>query len=351
MTHNRLGHILRIAVLLCGTTMFARAQTYNLVHLGFSGNFPTGQINNLGQVVGYNNLANTAFLYSGGVVTSLGVSYGYARGINSVGQVIVYDLSSHSYLASPPYTSWTDLGTLGGGDFYAHAINDSGTVVGSGHTISGSVHAFMNFNGTMTDLGSIFSDSDARSINNSGQIVGDGHISNILGYYTRAFQMVNGTMTDLDPAYQNYDMSATAINDAGQFVVNTDKAWCSASLATRSARPSQKHPCRGPSMYVLRYSAGGIITNLGSLGGPTAYGLGINSYGDVVGQSDTANGAQHAFLYTRGAMTDLNSHAILNARGWTFLQAWSINDFGQIVGQGIGPAGQDEMVVLTPVPN
>src|SRR5205814_290988 len=53
--------------------------------------------------------------------------------------------------------------------------------------------------------------------------------------------------------------------------------------------------------------SGGVMTNLGSLGGGTfdsSHALGINSSGTIVGNSTTAT-ASHAFSYSGGIMTDL----------------------------------------------
>src|ERR1700674_5082558 len=53
-----------------------------------------------------------------------------------------------------------------------------------------------------------------------------------------------------------------------------------------------------------RYS----VTDLGTLGGGTSKGYGINESGQVTGVAVTASGALHAFLYAPGSgMTDLGT--------------------------------------------
>jgi probable HAF family extracellular repeat protein len=60
----------------------------------------------------------------------------------------------------------------------------------------------------------------------------------------------------------------------------------------------------------------------------------VNHNGEVVGYSWLADGDQHAFLYTGGKMLDLNSLIPANP-GWELLTAYSINDSGQITGEGL----------------
>jgi probable HAF family extracellular repeat protein len=48
-------------------------------------------------------------------------------------------------------------------------------------------------------------------------------------------------------------------------------------------------------------------------------------------------------------MQNLNN-LIDPANGWFLLEAFEINDMGQIVGQGINPYGEEHAFLLTPVP-
>ena len=57
----------------------------------------------------------------------------------------------------------------------------------------------------------------------------------------------------------------------------------------------------------------------------------------------------HAFLYSNGSMTDLNS-LIDPASGWTLHYAFAINDSGQIVGTGNNSLRQAHAFLLTPTP-
>jgi probable HAF family extracellular repeat protein len=67
----------------------------------------------------------------------------------------------------------TNLGTLGGSESSANAINAGGQVVGQATTTSGDSHAFLYSGGSMTDIGTLGgSQSYANGINANGQIVG-----------------------------------------------------------------------------------------------------------------------------------------------------------------------------------
>jgi probable HAF family extracellular repeat protein len=69
----------------------------------------------------------------------------------------------------------TDLGTLGGINSAATAINATGTVVGSADTAAGHSHAFVESSGVMTDLGTLngtAASSNALAVNSSRQVAG-----------------------------------------------------------------------------------------------------------------------------------------------------------------------------------
>ena len=91
-------------------------------------------------------------------------------------------------------TSITDLNTLGGAVSLAYAINNNGQIVGALQTAgNGTIDAFLYTisSGQMTDLSTLYGgSSEAYGINDHGQIVGTSDGS--------AFLDSNGTMTDLN---------------------------------------------------------------------------------------------------------------------------------------------------------
>ena len=81
------------------------------------------------------------------------------------------------------------------------------------------------------------------------------------------------------------------------------------------------------------------IIDLGTLGGAASYAYGINNLGQVVGSAQTSWGIYHAFVYSDGAMVDLNDR-LPDKSDWLVLtQARSINDNGQVVGSGVTSDG------------
>ena len=100
----------------------------------------------------------------------------------------------------------------------------------------------------------------------------------------------------------------------------------------------------------------GVVTDLGTLGGPTSQALGLNDRGQVVGVSAPAAGQpSRAFLWSDGAMTDLglgdDSTAVAvndagqvaaNAGGRAFLwQDGHATDLGDLAGTGTGASAAD----------
>jgi probable HAF family extracellular repeat protein len=81
--------------------------------------------------------------------------------------------------------------------------------------------------------------------------------------------------------------------------------------------------------------AGYVVTPIGTLGGDTSTGYGINNAGQVAGSSYTSSGDIHAFLYSAGVMHDLG------LAPWNWNEdsyATAINASGQVAGAAGGRA-------------
>jgi probable HAF family extracellular repeat protein len=95
------------------------------------------------------------------------------------------------------------------------------------------------------------------------------------------------------------------------------------------------------------------MTDLGNLG-QTSFAFSVNSKGQVVGHSLIDDVTQHAFLWEKGGpMIDLNS-VIPSGSSLLLLDAFAINERGEIAGMGVPPGcdSEDECghaFVLVPV--
>jgi len=249
----------------------------------------------------------------------------------------------------------TDLGTLGGTESFAYAINDSGQVVGLSR-IAGDVstHSFLYNDRRMTDLypfnsqniqtggptginnsgqiasgtivGGVYSpaildsrtggltlpgtfggvtsfdfNGVANSINNRADAVGSSYIDAIKRH---AFLYSNGLMRDIDPL-GGYS-AAIDINDEGAIV-----GFASAqSDGTATA---------------FLYSQG--LTTLIFPDRKESYANGVNNLGQVVGEFLVEDeSAFHAFLYSERTITDLGSPDSPET------VAYAINDQQQVIG-------------------
>jgi probable HAF family extracellular repeat protein len=273
-----------------------------------------------------------AVAYADGRLTDLGTLGGptaTALGINGSGHIVGFSTNSaeqqRAFLVAPG-GSMTDLGTLGGTAAIAYGINDSGVAVGAATTADHRFQAARFADGLVTGLGSLGGQSAARAINGQGQIVGWSALAG--GGVAHAFLYENGTMRDLG-TWGGDSSTAIAINDVGQITgercVGIPRASCRAYLYD---------------------SRDGRFVLIPSLGGAFSEGLGINGAGDVVGASQLSSGERRAFLYRNGRIYYLQD-LIPADSGWTLLAAHAINDRGQIVGEGAGPAGERGFV-LTP---
>jgi probable HAF family extracellular repeat protein len=254
----------------------------------------------------------------------------------------------------------TDLGTLGGTQSFAYAINDLGQVVGSSLTTGDtSEHSFLYSNGRMTDLYPINSQNittvGPTGINNSGQIASGTIVGGVyspaifdsrtggltlpgtLGGVTsfdfngvatsvnnhaaavgysyidatnrHAFLYSDGMLTDIDPL-GGYSV-AFAINDEGVIVGLASAQFNGTATAFVHSQGVTKE------IFSVRTES---------------HARDVNNRGQVVGEFLTANGtAFHGFLYSEGVITDLGSPESPQTT------AFAINDQQQVVGTTFVP--------------
>jgi probable HAF family extracellular repeat protein len=227
-----------------------------------------------------------------------------------------------------------DLGTLGGNESFATAVNSRGTVVGV--TANGipddfsffgwgtQARAFAWRNGDMRDLGTLGGpDAFAVTINDRGQIAGNSYTNSIPNPTTGIptvdpFLWQDGRIADLGTLGGTIGV-VNAMNRLGQVAGDSNLAGDSAS-----------HPFLWD---------GERMIDLGTFGGNFGDVTAMNDKGDVVGSMNLAGDDMwHAFVWHNDTLTDLGTLDKCST-------AWGINNRGQIVG-GTGDCGVPVHAVL-----
>ena len=297
-------------------------------------------------------LVNHPGIWQDGVLTDVGVLPGVnSAGANWINALGVSVGASQNGLIDPLTTFpeiravvWKhgqiiDLGTLGGNDSSAQAINNRGDVTGialnaildpfessfgpPNYFCCGAtqMHAFLWRDGPMQDLGTLGGpDSMGEFVNERGQVAGVSYTSFTPNQNTGIptqdpFLWDDGTMIDLGT------LGGTAgwpwgLNNRGQ-------------VTGQSKLSDDVH------FHAFLWSRG-VLKDLGTLGGNNSSARWINDAGEVVGRADLYPGliTRHGFLWKNGVMTDLG---VVGSDPCS--TAYSINSSEQIVGVS-SPCGQ-----------
>ena len=216
-----------------------------------------------------------------------------AVGVNVGGAVVGFTTTGGSTfgfkLAGGTFTL---LGALNGADSpatsAAYGINGAGQIVGVGSWVNGGTRAFRtDAGGSLVPLGTLGgNDSTATAINAAGQVVG---YSTLAVAVTHAFAYLDGVgMRDLGYLDYYHDSMALGVNDAGDVVGTAFDA--------------------SGGQHAAAWLGSGAIRDLSALIPPTAgwtleEATAINNGGDIVGHG-LIGGQEHAFLLTRIAGPD-----------------------------------------------
>jgi probable HAF family extracellular repeat protein len=305
-------------------------------------------INDLGQITGHSRTAGDAsthaFLYRNGTMVDLypldsgEIRTGAPMRINNSGQIasgVVVDGIYYPAVWDVTTQKLSLLGSLGGvtPDGFsgvASAISNVGDVVGYAYLDASNRHAFLYFNGKLTDIGSLGGYSAALDVNDSGTIVGFSSTASSEGR-AHAFVYANGVMVDIDPSGNLSESYAMGVNSKGEVV-------------GQFLAPDQG------STRAFVYRDGGFH-DIGADRSPETVAFSINDRSEIVGTTlvpklefcpDNAPGEHaiciryisHAFLYADGRFANLN--ALISPRsGWELQWAFDVNNRGEIVGYGL----------------
>ncbi len=203
-----------------------------------------------------------------------------------------------------------NLGTFGGEESIAFAINNRGQIAGGASNgvpdqflttdflpFPGGtqVHAFRWKRGEMQDLGTLGGpDSIGFYINERGEVAGQS-LTNSTPNPTTGFPTVDsflwkdGRMIDLGNLGGTYGFP-NAVNNRSQ-VAGISR--------TPGDDPNFAHPF---------FWERGVLTDIGTFGGPGGEAIWMNDAGQVVGTADLADGTHHAFVWQKGrGKTDLGT--------------------------------------------
>jgi probable HAF family extracellular repeat protein len=274
-----------------------------------------------------------SFVWHDGVVTPLqplpGVDLSsYASAINNFGQIA----GAAQNGATDPLTEWpgeiravlwqrgqiVNLGTLGGNESSANAINDLGQVVGGSLTKTPDPFANDNIAACIPYAGLPFT-FNALALPGTTE--------------THAFIWQNGSMRDLH-TLGGPDSTAWIVNDRGEVAGE--------SFISFSANPSTGVPTVDPFFWSPE---DGKMTDLGGLGGTCGWTVWLNNKGQVVGTSNPpGDQTEHPFIWSKSqGMVDLFLNSGL---GGTFGHPDWVNDAGEVVGFATIPGDQDAHAFL-----
>jgi probable HAF family extracellular repeat protein len=289
---------------------------------------------------------STKLQYSVVEVGGLGGTFTILEGTNQEGSSTGYSWLSGNTAAHA--VLWKgrriqDLGTLGGPDSVAYAINDRNFAGGLSETSTSDplgedfcgfgtyliCSAVIWHRGKITALPTLGGNNAIATYNlpDNGQVPGEAETATmdstcsapqVLGVEGVVWGPKHNQIQPLSPLSGDPDSAASQVNDRG-IAVGTSGS-CAEVLTSNGGRS------------VLWKD--GVVTALGSLGGTTnAAAEAVNNRDEIVGVSNLPGDAtHHAFLWQRGVMRDLGT-----LPGDLHSAAEGINDTGQIVGVSSDP--------------
>jgi probable HAF family extracellular repeat protein len=230
-----------------------------------------------------------------------------------------------------------DLGGLGGNSSVAVFMSENGNV--SGSSLNGTIDSVTGWpaanavlwkRGEISNLGTLGGyESQAGLVNSLGQVTGFATNAvpdplSIIYWFFNGFS--NGTQTRAflwDAKNGMQDLGTLGGPDAFGIQINERGQIAGFSYTNSTPNPATGIPTTDPFLW-----DNGKMIDLGSLGGTIGAPNAMNNRGQVVGMSNLAGDTtSHGFLWDNGKLTDIGFP------GGTFGSANALNDAGHVAGQ------------------
>ena len=214
---------------------------------------------------------------------------------------------------------------------------------------------------TFVDLGAFGTfGSSPGDLNNRGDVVGSSFVNSIQRHH--AFLWQNGVLNDMGAALGNPPGSASStlvrITDRGAMLGYIDQVphlWHDGAITGLPLDFATDINRSGDIVGAVSIFVGGfqsfanravlyrdgVVHDLGTLGGNSSSARAINDRGVIIGNSKTASGASHGFVWEKGVMQDLGT------LGGPESVAEAINSHGVIVGRATEASGRIVAVMWT----
>jgi probable HAF family extracellular repeat protein len=203
---------------------------------------------------------------------------------------------------------------------------------------------------TITDLGTLGGRfSQGQYVNANGAVSGKSTLSG--DTVLHAFLWGNGVMTDLGPGFHGPN-SAAIINNASETATGDAQYNSTAATGVETLFCDTPFVC-----HAATWTGAGVLTDLGTLGGPGSAGLYINDSGQVVGVSETNTidpygffpaGTGGGFPAVRGFVFQNGKTTKLSTLGGYDSLANANNNLGQVGGTAQLAGGIDPSVGFVP---
>jgi uncharacterized membrane protein len=263
----------------------------------------------LGGLLGASSTSRAdAFGYSFTDINVLGSQPGstgeYGLGLNNLGQIVGSYFDSMGNSEGFLYTGgkYVTINAPGATDTYLYGINDFGQILGVSDNLStGKIYVFLNTHGTFTNIAdaNVFSPGYS-SLNDRDQVFGSG---------ASGYDVLNahGVITPVNLSGAPGSASLSGFNNLDQFTgFFCDSVTCHGLIDTN-----------------------GVFTKFDVPGASFTFGLGINDWGQVVGEFEDSADANHGFVDTNGHFTTVDDPKAFPGIG---TEPLAINDLDQIAG-------------------